>query len=1367
MISKIIIIRLNIIKIVDYKMSFFKKLKTPPTLPLLFLFTFLTINAVSLAIAQEVPEDPSFKERKINEGFTLNLKDLIDKSKKKMEQVDGKLKDQAKERRNQQREEKAREYYDKAMTYYEQGELEAARELWEKAVKITEHDEMEGYLDKSVRRQRKKEKVLEKEEEKRIKRLEVERGYTAKEVNKKYKEGVNLYKDKSYLAAKVVFEEVDQMFPDHRATKSYLALIDRKIEDEQKNIIEDKLNNKELTSAKAKARWKKELEEQEEIRQRNLYKQADSIYKEGVRLYKDKQFSKSKEKFKEVEWILPDYKDTIKYLSKIDKDIAKNGVQFTEEDKLKYFKNQIKQIRKNEEHDSKTQVKLEEVKEFSETRRRQEEAAFVYDAALTLYKKKYYAQALEKFYEVNALSPNYEATQKYIKKLEQKVPENKKSEMAEVKTKIEEKQKEQPVSPAITNASIVKAIDERQKEKSKQAEEKYQQAVKFYNDRNYSEAQRKFIAVEAILPGYKATREYLGHMDGNLSKEFLTAKTSAQGAQPEVKKDKQNKKSDLSGNGGLTKDADYKEKYNHAKRLYRKKEYNTAKQLFVAVNDEKPGYRSTLKYISKINKLAKRNNNNHHETSKIAKLNAQSPTSINNFSMTEKENENKSVTNTEKNSGVAKSGNSLDDVVEKTYSEALDLYGLERFAAAKAKFITVEELSPGYKDVTKYIEEAEQKLAMKENGENFDRSKPLNYGQEVKNETRSKKSEKPALKEQDYIDTQMREVIRFGNESEIKELYNLAKRLYKAKNYQKSKNILMLIQEKYPNYKASSKYLAKIDQLIGDERLQREKFQKLASVKEEQTNNSSAESGSKDKNSAMEDLKIKKQTEDYFISLDSMTREEKKEYKAKQKLFKEHQRVLQEPLDQENTGKMKFSGSDVETKKEKILFKDEPYISEGNSAPFKKRMKKLNKEERLLKAEYDAAAAAESMKDDVVSLPVISVRNDNGNHEPLEGDQDEIEMQEAKKERLQRLEEEQIKEAEDRVAFRREVNLKLKEIEKQKNMDLRKFNEHDVTVKKEEQKRIREEQAKRKEIKKKTLKDLDAIKKETIKLLRKDEPARANEMLFQYEDLIAKGDFTEKERLDLRNALSKEKLKIQKEQEKERFEDERLAYEKVNRTPEDENKLKIAHQRELDEIENRIRAEERKLKAAQRKEEARLKRLSSKKDKKEKNKEVDAEIKKIESVAAANQKINIDYNDRKDAGVQDRKKKIEIEKLVIDRKKELKKKREEIQKEFDKSLVLLYKKAEKYYRQGMHHESGQIFEEIQRLRPGYKNTPEYLSKIYSSVNRQHIRIPQNKTFVKRNSITQDESFVHPAQKDKPSRLEIIKNTLDNFEETMW
>jgi len=278
------------------------------------------------------------RETKTKEGFIVNLKDLIKRSKKKMKKVDKRLEDQAKEKRNFEREEKAREYYEKAMRLYDKGKFEDAKELWEKAIKITEHPEMEGYIRKSVKRDKKKEKAMLEEEKRRLKRLEIERGFSAKEVEKRYKTAISDFKKEKYLAAKLKFEEVEDMFPDHKATRSYMKLIQQMIDEEQEGLIDDALRKEVFASSKQrKEAWKKNLERKEKERRQQLAAQAELVYQEAMKFYKSKKYEEAKDRFKEVEWILPDYKKTIKYLKKLDKTVAEKGLAYSEEEKIKYF----------------------------------------------------------------------------------------------------------------------------------------------------------------------------------------------------------------------------------------------------------------------------------------------------------------------------------------------------------------------------------------------------------------------------------------------------------------------------------------------------------------------------------------------------------------------------------------------------------------------------------------------------------------------------------------------------------------------------------------------------------------------------------------------------------------------------------------------------------------------------------------------------------------------------------------------------------------------------------------------------------------------------------------------------------------------
>ena len=380
----------------------------------LILLFYPSIAFTDNASSPEAP--PTLREKKTKEGYILDLKELIKKSKAKIEQVDEKLKEQAKERRNEQREEKAREYYEKAMRLYEEGKFTEAQALWDKAIKITEHPEMKNYIDKSARKSKKLENNFRAEERRNLKRLEVERGFSASAVEKAYQEAVSLFKQKNYLAAKDEFEHVEDMFPDHKATRSYLMVIEQEIQKQQQQIIAEKLKDDEVARRKDREAWRTDIERKEKDRQEKLKMQAEGIYKEATILYKTRQFEEAKDKFKEVAWILPDYKATGQYLAAIDGDIdreKKRRVQVAEEEKQRALKQE--QAAKLSPQEQEKRQKAIEAKVQQD--RQKEEAEFVYTAAVSLYNEKLYSQAKDKFLEVQKICPDYKATKNYLVKL--------------------------------------------------------------------------------------------------------------------------------------------------------------------------------------------------------------------------------------------------------------------------------------------------------------------------------------------------------------------------------------------------------------------------------------------------------------------------------------------------------------------------------------------------------------------------------------------------------------------------------------------------------------------------------------------------------------------------------------------------------------------------------------------------------------------------------------------------------------------------------------------------------------------------------------------------------------------------------------
>src|SRR6185503_9865020 len=100
-------------------------------------------------------------------------------------------------------------------------------------------------------------------------------------------------------------------------------------------------------------------------------------------------------------------------------------------------------------------------------------------------------------YEVQSIYPSYRKTEDFIQKLHKKLPGSE-EKYAKVQSKTES---EAPLTPPETQEEMnILADSPEQKALLANAEEKYQEAIGFYNDRNFIEAQRKFIAVEATYP---------------------------------------------------------------------------------------------------------------------------------------------------------------------------------------------------------------------------------------------------------------------------------------------------------------------------------------------------------------------------------------------------------------------------------------------------------------------------------------------------------------------------------------------------------------------------------------------------------------------------------------------------------------------------------------------------------------------------------------------------------------------------------------------------------------------------------------------------------------------------------------------------
>ena len=379
--------------------------------------------AVSAVQVPAVPSDAAAVDTQ--SSYLYDLKKLIEKSRENIKEVNEKIKEQAVLKRNQAREERAHEYYEKGLQLTSEGKLDEARDYFEKAVRITDHPEMAGYIKESQRRLMKQENALHAQEREHNNQIKQDENARKEDVETAYKEAVDLYKQKKYHPAKDAFEHVDEIAPDYRATDSYLKIIDQDIvtadalaAKQQAVEIQHQQNEAEAARAKEKAMWLAQIEEKEKEQKESIDKQAGEVYDQAVELYKNKKFAEAKKKFEEVSWVIPDYKATMKYLARIDRDAQKEQERVAQE-RQKALQDQRWEEEVERKKQEAQQQREQQVKDLQHKKDVQEQAQFLYTAAVSLYDKKDMDGALNKFNDIEKLSPDFKSTRVYLARIEQ------------------------------------------------------------------------------------------------------------------------------------------------------------------------------------------------------------------------------------------------------------------------------------------------------------------------------------------------------------------------------------------------------------------------------------------------------------------------------------------------------------------------------------------------------------------------------------------------------------------------------------------------------------------------------------------------------------------------------------------------------------------------------------------------------------------------------------------------------------------------------------------------------------------------------------------------------------------------------------
>ncbi|MBF0593813.1 MAG: hypothetical protein HQL22_02465 [Candidatus Omnitrophica bacterium] len=817
----------------------------------------MTSNSVS-----SVPDSQPavLKEDRAQSNYVYDLKVLIQKSRENIKNVNEKIKEQAVQKRNQQREEKAREYFLQAQKLAEEGRLEESRELYDKAIRITEHPEMKYYIKESEHRTKVQEAALSRQEGEQQRRMGEEEKGAFERVENMYQGAVSLYKQQRFKEAKEEFQTVEEVFPDYKAVRSYLQIIEQDIVQSERQSIKDQrkeIDNQqkeaEIARLREKELWRKEIDRKEEDRKKKLAGQAQGVYDDAIKLYQDRKYMAAKEKFQEVEWVVPDFKATRSYLQRIEHDIETDKSRITQEREKTVEKQRWEETlaQKKAEEDRK---KAMDIREHEKLDQKKDQAEFVYQSAIALFNKDQMAQARDKFDEVESIYPDYKSTRDYQKRI------NDLTKTA--------KEREEELRKAANEKKIwEEAANKRKEEKenfqklTEEADSFYNEAFDYYKMGRLIEAKEKFLEVDKRVPDYKTTRSYLKKIDDDIAAMVTAHRKGDELA---------TQKEDLARLKEVRDKADLS--YNEAIVAYDNKEYAAAKAKFRETEAIYPNYKKAASYLSRIDDDIK-------AQAEMVERQAREKKAEDVFVQaaalydSEQYEEAKSkfvevvsiIPDHKKTSYYLERID--DDIIRKKeknihaarerqaqmlYNQATALYQSTEFEQAKVKFLELETVVPSYQDTPKYLAnidgdiqrkklETDQRIKAEQADEVYKQALALYQAGDF--ESAKEKFVRVEVIYPDYKDTSKflatidGDIQRKNREADLKRksdeaepLYVQAVDLYKAQQFGESKMKLLQVQVACPNYKDTARYLSRVDEDIRllEERLAKEDKERRA-----------------------------------------------------------------------------------------------------------------------------------------------------------------------------------------------------------------------------------------------------------------------------------------------------------------------------------------------------------------------------------------------------------------------------------------------------------------------------------------------------------------------------------------------------------
>ncbi|MCB9721234.1 MAG: hypothetical protein H6756_10175 [Candidatus Omnitrophica bacterium] len=623
-------------------------------------------------------------------------------------------------------------------------------------------------------------------------------------------------------------------------------------------------------------------------------------------------------------------------------------------------------------------------------------------------------------------------------------------------------------------------------------------------------------------------------------------------------------------------------------------------------------------------------------------------------------------------------------------------------------------------------------------------------------------------------------------DEELREKYRLGKNLYHAKNYRKAKTVFAQISERQADYKGTQRYLRKIDIILDRQKVQREEYRhKMAQHDEKDAPGaeSPAVAAAVPSPEPSGEKAITNRTEEYFAAA---ARKADRRNGLKPPASLTGGAVGMAPdVDQTPPEYAVQPVKDLYDEGKKVLqAKGLPRGSfilrarRTDASDYKRTRRYLKKIQSLVSVSGPKDSGADSKLPP--PIPAGAGATDAkaaAEYRKLVKEQQEAEEQNKKLARLDRrarAEQEDLTSNRDANIYREMLEAQRADQKRLQEEQDKARREKDQRAQEEEKRREREERQAKEDLLAKIKDDLKEARQQALDLLAANEESKAQLQINKFEQLLTHSGFSAREQRRWERDFEKRRKRILKRLEKDRVKEENSILAKTNLSREEKDKLTIKQQRELEKIEERIQTEQRKLAQAREEEKKRLQKLTQA----QQSTDTSAEKSKpsADRASAINKALDnvnmakVKASDLETLAELEEKKKREIEELVKERQKELQSKRKKVQQEFDKSLSEMYKKGVRLYKKKIYDESANIFQEIQRMRPGYKKVAQYLSKIDEELIEQKTQqFHAQRRFQTPNLATSGAQVAGPVPPTgkKDNRLQSIKNALDDFEEKMW